>query len=352
MLTSKTIVSPCSWVRKMNLKQHRFNISQNKTVERDTEGRFYLHDGTGTRKQLDRDEARKLLNLHRLNDQKNEFQFIQGTIGEQWFGHKEFFEHGKKFVRIGRNEMSRNWNEAFGRSLPKTHRSTAYNFLHGIELGLKAYMLFKDERLLPIDLKWNHDQNIVNYGHDLRKLLIDAKSKGLEIERCIVIPHEDRSEDENDGLGLTLENNWLEEIFGKASNKDERRFDMVVGLNVDRYVMKGTEYPISIYEGQEYCYLASIAGFAYTLFGQIRNTDGFFDHKRRNRHGKFDTWLQELHAQRKNHILSEAEAVEQLAELDKFFDRCDDLPSPDVEPNWEEHLEVIEQSKVRGTTNT
>ena len=292
----------------MKLKQHRFNISTNRAVERDTEGRFFLHDGTGKRKTLERDEARKLINLHRLNDNRNEFQFTQGTIGEQWFGHKEFFEHGKEFVRIAHNELSRDWKRTFDLLFPETHQSTAYNFLHGVELGLKAYMLFKDERLLPIDLKGN-------YGHNIKKLLIDARSKGLEVERCVVIPHEDQPEDENGVLGLPLENNWLEEVFGKASNEDERRFDTAVGLNVERYAMKGTEYPISIYEEQEYYYLASIAGLAYTLFGQIRNTDGFFDHKRRNRHGEFDTWLQELHTQRRNYILSEEEAVEELAEL-------------------------------------
>lgn len=334
----------------MKLKQHRFNISPNTTVERDTEGCFFLHDGSGKRKSLDRDEARNLLNLHRLNDTRNESQLIHGTIGEQSFSHKEFFEYGKEFVQVGRNELSRNWKETFGLSFPETHRSTAYNFLHGIELGLKAYMLFKDERLLPFDLKWNRDQNIVNYGHNIRKLLVDARSNGLAIERCIVIPREDQSEDENDGLGLRLEDNWLEEVFGKASNEDERRFDMAVGLNIERYAQKGTEYPISIYEGQECCYLASIAGFAYTLFGQIRNTDGFFDRKRRDLHCEFDTWLQELHAQRKNHILSEDEVVEQLAELDDFFHGCDDLAGPEREPDWEEQLEIIMQPNVRRTT--
>lgn len=336
----------------MKLKQHRFNISPNRTVERDTEGRYYMHDGTRKRNKLDREDARKLLNLQRLNDTRNEFQFIQGTIGEQWFGHKEFFEHGKEFIQVGRNELSRDWKETFGLPYPETHRSTAYNFLHGIELGLKAYMLFKDERLLPIDLKWSHDQNIVNYGHGIRKLLIDARSKGLEIERCVVIPHEDQSEDENDGLGSLPENNWPEQVFGKASSEEERRFDIAIGINFERYAVKGTEYPISIYEEQEYCYLASIAGMAYTLFNEIGNTDGFFDRKRRDRHGEFDTWLRELHTQRKNYILSEEEAVEDLDELNAFFDKCDSLPGPDSEPDWEEQLELIKQSKGSGTTNT
>lgn len=59
----------------MKLKHRRFNISPNRRVERDTEGRFYLHDGIGKHK-LDRDEARKFLNRQIVNDKRNEFQFI------------------------------------------------------------------------------------------------------------------------------------------------------------------------------------------------------------------------------------------------------------------------------------
>lgn len=329
----------------MKPKHRCFEIKHNQKIERDTNGRFYLHYGVGQRKELDRDEARKLLNLQIVNDKRNEFQFIHGTVGEQWFGHKEFFEHGKEFVRVGRNELSRDWKETFGLLFPDSHQSTAYNFLHGIELGLKAYMLFKDGKLLPIDLKGN-------YGHNLRKLLIDAGGKGLGIERCVVIPHGDQSRDEEAVLGSLPENNWPEQVFGKASSEEEKRFDIAIGINFERYALKGTEYPVSVYEEQEYYYLASIAGMAYTLFNKIRNTDGFFDRKRRDRHGEFKIWLQELHTQRKNHILSEEEAVEELAELDALFDKCDDLPGPNSEPDWEEQLELIKRSKRSGTTNT
>ena len=144
----------------------------------------------------------------------------------------------------------------------------------------------------------------------------------------------------------------MNEVFRNASNVDERRCDIAIGVNCERYALKGTEYPISVYEEQELYYLANIAGFAYTLYSQIRTTDGFFDHKRWNRHGEFDAWLQELHSQRKKHILSEEEVVEQLAELDRFFDKCNDLPGPEKEPDWEEQRKVIEQAKVRGASNT
>ncbi len=336
----------------MKLRHLSFELPPNRKIERDAEGRFFLYEGTSKRKMVVREEARKFLSEHRHDNKRNEYQFIQGTIGEQWFGHREYFEHGKEFIQLGRNELSHDWKETFGLSLPQTHRSTAYNFLHGIELGLKAYMLFKDERLLPIDLKWNHDQNTVNYGHDIPKLLLDASSKGLEVERAVVIPYGDHSSDEEDVSVLLPENNWLEEVFGKASCDDERRFDVAIGINCERYALKGTEYPISIYEGQEFYYLTSIASLAYTLYNRIGNTDGFFDPKRRDRHYEFKIWLEELHTQRKNYILSEEEAVDKLAELDEFFASCGDLPGPEVEPDWEERLEIIKQSKGRGTTDS
>ena len=336
----------------MKVKHLSFELPPNWKIERDAEGRFFLYEGTSKRTMVVREEARKFLSEHRHFNKRNEYQFIQGTIGEQWIGHEEYFEHGKEFIQLGRNELSHDWKETFGLSLPQTHRSTAYNFLHGIELGLKAYMLFKDERLLPIDLKWNHDQNIVNYGHNIPKLLIDARSKGLEVERAVIIPYGDHSSDEEDVSVSLPENNWLEEVFGKASSEDERRFDVAIGINFERYALKGTEYPVSIYEGQEFYYLASIAGMAYTLFNEIRNIDGFFHRKRRGRHGEFDTWLWELHTQRRNYIISEEEAVEKLEELNDLFDKCDSLPGPDSEPDWEEQLELINQSKGSGATNT
>ncbi|MXY98441.1 MAG: hypothetical protein F4Z29_12010 [Gemmatimonadetes bacterium] len=331
----------------MNLRRHRFDIPEDRKIERDPNGRFYLYESTGQRKMLVRDEAREYLKQSVYIDRQREDSFTHVSVGEQWIGHREFFEFGKDFVRIGRNELARDWKGAFGLQLPESHRSTAYNFLHGIELGLKAYLLFKDERLLPIDLK---DKE--HFGHNLQTLLINAWEYDLEIERCVVIPYGDKPENEEGSLDSMLENNWLEGIFGEASSEDERRFDIAIGTNFRRYAVKGTEYPIPIIDGQENYYLASIAGMAYTLFNKIRSADGFFDKKRRERNGEFDTWLQELHTQRKNFMLSEEDAVEKLAKLDSLFESCGDLPGPDKEPDWEEHLDVIRQSKGRRTANT
>lgn len=39
-------------------------------------------------------------------------------------------------------------------------------------------------------------------------------------------------------------------------------------------------------------------------------------------------------------------------DLAAFFARCDALPGPPVEPDWEEHLAVMEQSRRRGRAPT
>ena len=43
---------------------------------------------------------------------------------------------------------------------------------------------------------------------------------------------------------------------------------------------------------------------------------------------------------------------ESAEELAAFFRECDALPGPDREPDWEDHLRVIEESWRRGATAT
>ena len=49
---------------------------------------------------------------------------------------------------------------------------------------------------------------------------------------------------------------------------------------------------------------------------------------------------------------SSADRFESVADLEAFFAWCDALDGPDVEPDWEEHLAVIERSRSRGSTDT
>ena len=43
---------------------------------------------------------------------------------------------------------------------------------------------------------------------------------------------------------------------------------------------------------------------------------------------------------------------ESQADLEAFFAECDRIEGPDAEPDWEQHLEVIDQSRGRGATST
>ena len=46
------------------------------------------------------------------------------------------------------------------------------------------------------------------------------------------------------------------------------------------------------------------------------------------------------------------EPFDSPVDLEAFFDRCDALEGPKSEPEWEEHLKVIDQSRKRGAPNT
>ena len=277
------------------MKRHCFETSKGKVV-RDEEGRFFLCNDNSECKKIEQKEARQILRLHHSpTKRENGNHFTYPSIGEQWCGHRQYFELAKKFIQIGRNELAYNWEEVF-RGMPSS--SISYNFLHGIELGLKAFLLHANEGMLPIDIK--------DYGHDIRKLLKATKNSGLDVERPIVIP----CDADEDNFGETAEKNWMEEIFGKASREDEQAFDRAIGINFERYVQKGTEYPISVFENQEYAHLVSVAGLAYTLFRTIRDVDGFFDQRQRGRHMEFEDWLEELHSKRRNYHMTLQEAVD------------------------------------------
>ncbi len=43
---------------------------------------------------------------------------------------------------------------------------------------------------------------------------------------------------------------------------------------------------------------------------------------------------------------------ESLEDLEAFFRACDALDGPETEPDWEEHLAVINASRASGTTGT
>ena len=47
-----------------------------------------------------------------------------------------------------------------------------------------------------------------------------------------------------------------------------------------------------------------------------------------------------------------AEPFESTEHLREFFQACDALPGPEAEPEWEEHLSVIDESRRRSAATS
>ena len=43
---------------------------------------------------------------------------------------------------------------------------------------------------------------------------------------------------------------------------------------------------------------------------------------------------------------------ESLGDIEEFFKMCDALEGPETEPDWEDHLRVINESRAAGATGT
>ncbi len=43
---------------------------------------------------------------------------------------------------------------------------------------------------------------------------------------------------------------------------------------------------------------------------------------------------------------------EALGDIEEFFKMCDALEGPETEPDWEDHLRVINESRAAGATGT
>lgn len=72
-----------------------------------------------------------------------------------------------------------------------------------------------------------------------------------------------------------------------------------------------------------------------------------FAHQARTEGMSFSAWLRAAARQR----LEERQRValfESPAQLDEFFRECDALEGPDREPEWGQHMKVMEESRRRG----
>ena len=72
-----------------------------------------------------------------------------------------------------------------------------------------------------------------------------------------------------------------------------------------------------------------------------------FVHQARREGMSLSEWLRTAARDRlENH--QHSDPLESSAHLDAFFRACDELEGPGVEPDWEEHLMVVNESHERG----
>jgi hypothetical protein len=76
-----------------------------------------------------------------------------------------------------------------------------------------------------------------------------------------------------------------------------------------------------------------------------------FVHEARKEGISLSEWLRLAARERveRSHRLARFATAEELA---GFFERCDQSAEPGVEPDWEDHLEVIRGSRERGVSGT
>ena len=76
-----------------------------------------------------------------------------------------------------------------------------------------------------------------------------------------------------------------------------------------------------------------------------------FVHQARREGLSFSAWLRAA-AHERLEAAQQAKRFRTIEDLEAFFKACDDLPGPEVEPDWEEHLAVINASKSQGMPST
>ncbi len=76
-----------------------------------------------------------------------------------------------------------------------------------------------------------------------------------------------------------------------------------------------------------------------------------FVHQARREGMSFSAWLRAAARDRfqKNQNYEKLETAE---EMRAFWERCDERVGPGREPDWDEHLRVINESRSRGFTDT
>ena len=75
-----------------------------------------------------------------------------------------------------------------------------------------------------------------------------------------------------------------------------------------------------------------------------------FVHQARKEGLTFSAWLRAA-AHERLETARQAKRFRTLEDLEAFFEACDALPGPEVEPDWEEHLQTIHESITSGLPN-
>ncbi len=81
-----------------------------------------------------------------------------------------------------------------------------------------------------------------------------------------------------------------------------------------------------------------------------QDRDRFVDQARREGL-TFSAWLRAA-ARDRLEERQRSQRFESPEQVEEFFRMCDSLPGPDAEPEWEEHLRVMNESRLSGSTGT
>ena len=76
-----------------------------------------------------------------------------------------------------------------------------------------------------------------------------------------------------------------------------------------------------------------------------------FVHQARTEGMTLSAWLRTA-ARRRLEEQQQSRTFESPEDLERFFRACDTLEGLGVEPDWEEHLTVIDESRKRGSSST
>ena len=74
-------------------------------------------------------------------------------------------------------------------------------------------------------------------------------------------------------------------------------------------------------------------------------------HQARKEGMTFSAWLRAAAHQRLA-AKQRSQPFESAEDIEAFFRQCDALEGPETEPNWDEHLAVMDESKRRGVSAT